>query len=269
MKRLLLHLEYNGQAYHGWQRNSEVITVQGQLEGALQALTGEALQTYGAGRTDTGVHALGQFAHFDVNTARLASWPLIKFWDGLNHYLRPQINVLGVAEVPADFHARFSAQSRRYRYLIMNRRTGHPHWYERAAFIGQPLDITAMQKACAAFPVGEADWSAFQSAECTSTTSMVNMRQMALAEASFFPDVPGFLFFDIEADHFLHHMVRTIVGTLIEVGQGKRQPESIPALFASGQRVDAGYTAPGYGLYLTHVRYPAIKVGEKIGDIFI
>lgn len=267
MKRLLLQLEYNGAAYYGWQRNSEVVTIQSALEDALFQLTGETLKTFAAGRTDAGVHALSQFAHVDVNTDKLCAWPLIKFWDGLNHFLRPLISVKGVGEVPADFHVRFSATSRRYRYLILNRRTIHPHWHERAALIRQPLDIARMQTALHLLPQGEADWAAFQSADCASSTSMVHVFEVSLAQTQPFSADAALLTLEIEADHFLQHMVRTLVGTLVEVGIGKREPDQMTELFKTGERVQAGYNVPGHGLYLTKVTYPAVALMDSVGNL--
>lgn len=251
MRRLKLLLEYDGTPFHGWQRIQEGPSVQAAVEEAIFQITAERTDLAAAGRTDKGVHALGQVAHFDTASDK----PLIKFLDGITHYCTPHIIVTRVEEVDTDFHARFNATARHYEYLIFNRRALRPTLHNRAAHVRTPLDTTAMQAAIANIPTGENDWSAYRSSECQSQTPMVNLHSLNLEEKE-----PHLLKLTIVADHFLHHMVRTLAGTLIETGQGKRSANNPADVLAGKNRTKAGPTAPAGGLSLTRVTYPPHRV---------
>lgn len=262
MRRLKLNIEYDGTPYSGWQRVNEAPSVQQEIETAWQDLTGEDVNLAAAGRTDKGVHALGQVAH--VDTAK--DWPLIRFLDGLNKKTSSNIFLTGVEEVTEDFHARFSATARKYRYLLWQRRQESPVWVNKAGLVRQPLDATAMQEALQYVPLGEADWSSFRSSECQSRTPMCYIHHLSLRQTE--PHEhgsPHLWVLEIEGNHFLHHMVRIIMGTLVEVGQGKRTPASVADTFAAKNRQAAGHTFSPSGLYLLHVTYPPYKVLDRAG----
>lgn len=246
-------LEYNGTPFHGWQRIQEGASIQALLEEALLKITREKVVLHAAGRTDKGVHALGQVIHFDTES----DLPLIKFLDGATHYCRPHVSVTRAEEVDEDFHARFSATARQYDYFIFNRRTARPPLTNRVAHVRKALDIHAMQTAISHIPIGEQDWSAYRSSECQSQTPIVNLHSLELKEVE-----QHLLKLTIKADHFLHHMVRTLAGTLIEVGTGKRPVDNPASVLAGKDRTKAGPNAPAGGLYLVEVSYPPHTVKE-------
>ncbi|MFZ2620300.1 MAG: tRNA pseudouridine(38-40) synthase TruA, partial [Alphaproteobacteria bacterium] len=222
MRRLKFTLEYDGTPYLGWQRVHAGASVQGEIEKALLHMTSETLTLAAAGRTDKGVHALAQVAHMDVQSAM----PLWKFLDGTNALIPNNIVISKVEEVTPNFHARFSATARRYRYLLYNRRQNTALWENRVGLVRAPLDIAAMQAALATLPLGEGDWSAFRSSTCTSSTPMCFIQNMSLRPWGEAHGAENMWVFEVEANHFLHHMVRTMVGTLVEVGLGQRSIES-------------------------------------------
>lgn len=244
MRKLKLTIEYDGTPFLGWQKQEHGASVQQTLEDAFFKMTGEKIETFASGRTDKGVHALGQVCHFDTES----DLPLIRFKDGLNHHMRPHVSVLNVEEVDDDFHARFSATMRSYRYTLFNRRENSPIWRHRAHLVRKPLDEKKMNAALKNFK-GEIDCNAFRSSECQSNVSMVNVKKTQVTRDG------QLIHFDITANHFLHNMIRILMGTLIEIGTGDRPVNSIDQLLKSLDRTEAGPTIKPDGLYFVSVDY--------------
>jgi tRNA pseudouridine38-40 synthase len=245
MKRFKLVIEYDGSTYHGWQRQKSDNTIQAEIEDALAVMTRQKVTVLGAGRTDAGVHALGQVAHFDCDT-RLS--PDI-FLRGLNSLLPDAIVIKSCEGVAPDFHARYHAKRKIYQYRILNRSVPtainrHYTWHIR-----RPLNLGAMCRA-AEFIVGTHDFKAF---EGTGSPRSSTVRRVYAAGID--TEEHPHLSFTIEADGFLRFMVRNIVGTLVNVGLGKFEPEDLPAIIDSGERQRAGATAPPHGLFLVAVDY--------------
>ena len=243
--RLAVGLEYDGTAYSGWQIQPHAPSVQATLNLAVSRVADEPVDCVGAGRTDTGVHAAVQVVHFDTRATRShREWVL-----GINSNLPDDVNVLWARSVPQDFHARYSAVERGYRYRILNRPVRSALERHRAWWVRQPLDDGAMRQAAAHF-IGEHDFSAFRAAACQSRTPMRNLTRLDIIRNV------QMVAIEVEANAFLHHMVRNIVGTLVRVGTGEASPEWIVELLASRDRKLAGMTAPAAGLSLVTVRYP-------------
>jgi tRNA pseudouridine38-40 synthase len=245
IRNIRLLLEYDGTRYHGWQRQADAATIQQTLEDALARLTGEAVAVIGSGRTDAGVHALGQVANF--RTA--GPLPLKAFHQGLNSLLPRDIAVLAATEAPPDFHARKSARAKTYEYRILNRPSPSPLYYHYGWWIAQPLDLAAMKEAATILP-GEHDFTAFRA----SGSDNHNPVRRVLA-AAWRPHPGGWLRFTITATGFLRGMVRSLVGTMVEVGRDKAPAARLAELLAGGARQLAGPTAPPQGLYLVEVFY--------------
>jgi tRNA pseudouridine38-40 synthase len=244
MPTLKLTIEYDGTDFAGWQLQPGCRTVQGEIEQALERVVGTPIRITGAGRTDAGVHARGQVASFQVERVL----PLSAYTRGLGALLPRDVSVVAAEVADDGFDARRSASGKRYVYQISNRALRSPllrrtHW----EIFGR-LDGEAMARACAHL-VGERDFACFRAANCPAKTTV---RRMDRAELRHDGDE---LVFTVEATAFLKQMVRAIVGTLVEVGQGKRDPDSIPALLASRDRTKAGMTAPAQGLTLDEVFY--------------
>ncbi len=248
MRRIKLTIEYNGQPYWGWQKLTEPDagpTVQGCIESAWYKLTEEQVNLSVAGRTDRGVHASAQVAHFDT----ASTLPLTKIMGGLNHHIHPNIIISRVAVVDNTFHARHSAGARSYTFHVYNRRVVPPWWHGRASVWRTGLNVELMNTAAQQL-VGEHDFSAFRSADCQSKVTMVDMQHI---EISYNDEL---ITMHIRANHFLHNMVRIIMGTLCEIGAGQRPVESLTELLQNGNRTQAGPTLPPDGLSLTNVSYP-------------
>jgi tRNA pseudouridine38-40 synthase len=240
-----LTIEYDGTHYFGWQRQAVGPTIQAEIERALALMTGAAVTLIGAGRTDAGVHALGQVANFRCST-RLEPGPILK---GLNSLLPPDIAIRECLIVPESFHARFDAKTKIYRYRILNGETRSAIERNYAWYIYNPLDIAAMRQA-AGFLVGRYDFKAFES---TGSPRAHTVR--TLLRADWTGESGGSLVFQVEADGFLRCMVRNIVGTLVAVGKGKLSPGDVGTILDSRDRKRAGATAPGRGLFLVEVNY--------------
>lgn len=246
MKRnFKLTLEYDGSQYHGWQRQQGVLTIQEVLESRLAVIFGQPIGTRASGRTDAGVHARGQVVNFYARTL-LEPWEILR---GLNSLLPSDIAVLRAEEVADAFHARFSALSKTYEYRILNR--PEPSALERhfAWHIRRPLERPAMAE-CLAGVLGRHDFSAFMAAGSSVTSTEREIYQAVLE----LPD-EDHLIFRFEANGFLRHMVRNLVGTLVEVGKGRFNRTAFQSILASGDRRLAGMTAPARGLYLVSVRH--------------
>ncbi len=242
--RFALGIEYDGSAFHGWQKQPAGDTVQDVLEAALTQIAGEPVGVVCAGRTDAGVHATGQVVHFDSEAER----PLTAWVRGVNTFLPPSVAVRWAQPVSSDFHARFSATGRCYRYLLINRPQRTGVWHGRAGWCHQPLEVAAMQEAANQL-LGEHDFSAFRAADCQAKSPRKTMRRAEVRR------VGDLVVFDFEAGAFLHHMVRNLVGSLVYIGQGKHPPAWMSDLLAMKDRRLAAPTFSAAGLYLRDVNY--------------
>lgn len=245
MPRIALAVEYDGVSYHGWQRQPEVDSVQARLEAALSCVADTPIDIVCAGRTDRGVHATYQVIHFETPVQRPdRAWLL-----GGTFFLPSDITLLWAKTVSDDFHARFSATARSYRYVILNRDTRPALHRGRVTWHRAELDAASMQAAAQCL-LGEHDFSSFRARDCQSHTPVRTLESLRVQRQG------DYLYLDITANAFLHHMVRNIVGTLLPVGEGRAAPESVREILAARQRAAAGVTAPADGLYLVNVRYP-------------
>ncbi|AGC67319.1 tRNA pseudouridine synthase A [Thermoclostridium stercorarium subsp. stercorarium DSM 8532] len=243
-KRIKLVIEYDGSFFHGWQVQNNQLSVQGEIEKAIFKITGEKVSVTGSGRTDAGVHAFGQVAHFDTQS-RI---PAEKFAVVLNTVLPPSIAVISSKEVSPDFHARFSAIKKTYKYKVLNRPMRSPIMDKRAWHVPWPLDIESMNRAAAYF-IGRHDFTAF----CASGHNVKNfVREIYVSE---WTEEEGCFVYTVTGNGFLYNMVRIMTGTMVEVGLNKRSAENIPELLEKKNRRLAGITAPPYGLYLWEVFY--------------
>ena len=244
-RNLKLLLEYDGTAYSGWQRQANGLSIQQVLEEAIGRIAGQGVQVVGSGRTDAGVHALGQVAHCRLHS-RISVRNLLL---GINSLLPPDIALLALEEAPLTFHARFDTQRKSYIYRICNRPVRPALERHRTWFVWTPLDLTAMRDAAQVF-LGEHDFTSFCS---THTGSRDRVRTVYSLTVEQNPE--GMILIFLEANGFLRYMVRTIVGALVEVGQGKASPAGIAAILAAKDRRLAGLTVPPHGLYLKDVTY--------------
>lgn len=245
MARIALAVEYDGSEYHGWQRQPEVDTVEARLEAALSRVANAPIELVCAGRTDRGVHASYQVVHFDSLADRAEhAWLL-----GGTFFLPPDITLLWAKTVPEDFHARFSATARSYRYVLLNRKTRSALHRGRATWFRGELDAEAMHQA-GQYLLGKHDFSSFRAQGCQSFSPVRTIEAISVRRCG------DYLYLDITANAFLQHMVRNIVGTLLPIGAGERPPESIADVLAKRARGAAGITAPADGLYMVNVRYP-------------
>ena len=244
-KTFKIIVEYDGTEFHGWQRQKTDPTIQGAIEAALKTMTGESISVAGSGRTDAGVHALGQVASFSCNT-RLSQRDLAS---GLNALLPDSIVVLRCCQTDDSFHARFSAKAKTYHYRIVNRRLPPAIGRQYAWHVAKRLDRQSMRAALRQL-AGRHDFSAFEAAGSPRAHATRTVVRAELKETE-----PEELVVVIEADGFLRHMVRNIVGTLVAVGLGRIQPEEIQTILMSKDRSRAGVTAPPQGLFLVSVTY--------------
>jgi len=243
--RYAMGVEYVGTNFSGWQKQPDQRCVQSELEKILGSIANEEINTICAGRTDTGVHALGQVVHFDTSAQRdQRNWLL-----GSNTLLPNDISIAWVKQVDAEFHARFGANARSYRYIISNRFARSAVYDKRALWIYKPLDHEAMHIAAQAL-VGEHDFSSLRGADCQSNTPFRNVHNISVKRND------NWIFVDVTANAFLHHMVRNIVGSLLAVGEGKKPTQWIAEMLAEKDRSAAGVTAAACGLYFMHVFYP-------------
>lgn len=255
MKTIRLILAYDGTNYHGWQIQPNSISIQETIEKKISLITGETVNVLSAGRTDAGVHALGQVASFRTGSRHSAD----VFCRALNATLPDDIRVLSAEEAPDAFHPRFDAKSKIYTYLIANDADISPFAVRYAAKITIQLDTNAMH-AAAQHLLGRQDFSSFQASGCAAKTTVRTITECsveALEGVGFLGlSIQGrFIRISIQADAFLRHMVRNIAGTLIEVGNGKRKADAVPGLLQKRDRSAAGPTAPACGLFLNRVFY--------------
>jgi tRNA pseudouridine38-40 synthase len=244
LRNLRALIAYDGTPFGGWERQANALGIQEVLEEAVFTIAREQVSVHGSGRTDAGVHALGQVANFHLRSTIHPE----KLRLGLNAVLPPEIAVLELAEAPFDFHARKSARSKRYRYTILNDPTRRPTLRHVAFHVPRPLDLDAMAWATAQLP-GTHDFSAFAK-EADLRRSCVRTILEACVRAE-----PPLVLFEIEGTGFLYNMVRILAGTLIEVGLGRRPASTVEDLLRGGRRALAGWTAPPGGLCLLAVRY--------------
>jgi tRNA pseudouridine38-40 synthase len=244
-KNIKITVEYDGTNYHGWQRQRDDATIQGEIEKALLTMTGKKISLTAAGRTDAGVHAFGQVANFRCDK----DWEPEVFRKGLNGLLPDDIVIRECQEVGASFHARYDVKSKIYHYRILNRPVPAAISRYFSWFIAKPLDVAGMRSAIA-FMLGQQDFKAFEGSGSPRTHTV---RHVMAAELK--TEAGGQIVFGIEADGFLRFMVRNIVGTLVAIGLCKLSPEDFRRILNSRDRRNAGVTAPAHGLMLMEVKY--------------
>lgn len=243
--KIALGVEYCGQHYHGWQKQPDALNVQGHVELALSNVADDLVEIVCAGRTDTGVHGLGQVVHFKSTVMRTnRAWVL-----GANTHLPNDIRITWAKQMPEDFHARFSAIARRYTYVLQNAWVKPGVFHGHQAWHCKPLVLASMQKA-AAYLLGEHDFTSFRGIACQAKSPIRHIQRFDLQQKG------DFFLFTVKANAFLYHMVRNLVGTLLKVGEGQKSPEWVRAVLAEKDRRAAGITAPSAGLYFCQAYYP-------------
>lgn len=245
--RYKITVEYDGTNLLGWQKQEEGASAQYFLEEAIKGFSHQNINIYGAGRTDAGVHALGQVAHFDLGT-KMDLFHLREAFNARLRILSAPVSVVEVEEVSADFHARFSAKGRGYIYRLLNRRAPTVLLKDRVWVVGYPLNVDKM-RAGAKYLLGHHDFSSFRGAGCQALSPEKTLDKLDIITNGAEID------FVVEARSFLYHQVRNMVGTLKEVGDGKLQPEDVKTILEKKNRACAGVTAPACGLYLSKVMY--------------
>lgn len=246
MRNIRLTVEYDGTNYHGWQSQagSGSATIQATIEEALRELTAETVRLHSSGRTDAGVHALGHVANFLTQSAI----PAPAWAPALNHILPSDIRIVSSDEVPLAFHSRYSARGKIYKYLILARTAPSALFGRYAWHIDRRLVVSRMKRAAAAL-VGRHDFSAFRSSACAARTTARTLRSLTILKRGDFIEIR------LEADAFLMHMARNIVGSLVEAGLGRVTEQDMKKILRSRDRTRAGRTAPARGLYLERVLY--------------
>lgn len=244
--RIALGIEYEGGSFCGWQTQAAGCAVQDRLQAALAQIAGTPVATICAGRTDAGVHALAQVVHFDCDTER----PLSAWVRGVNALLPPSLAVTWAQPVREDFHARFSASARHYRYVLLNHPVRPAADHGRVGWFHAPLDLARM-RAAAALLIGEHDFSAFRSSQCQAKSPVRTLMQLEINRRG------PYLLFDFCANGFLHHMVRNIAGSLVYVGKGRQEAAWLGELLVLRDRKFAAPTFDAAGLYLSAVDYDA------------
>jgi len=243
--RVALNVEYDGTDFCGWQSQKDCRSVQQEVELAISTVADQSVDVVCAGRTDAGVHATGQVIHFDSDAVRSErNWVL-----GCNANLPRDISISWAKAVTDDFHARFSATARSYRYVILNRMTRSAIYRNRVSWHHQSLDEKRMSQAATSF-LGEHDFTSFRAIACQANHAVRTMHEISVKRQG------DFIILDVKANAFLHHMVRNIAGTLIAIGEGIQKPGWVEELLELKDRAQAGITAPSHGLYLANVEYP-------------
>lgn len=244
MRNIKIEIEYNGKGFHGWQRLPRLKTVQGEIEKTLTEITGENIKIIGSGRTDAGVHALGQVANFRTN----CNIPLNILLEILNLKLDSKIKIKNIEEVSNKFHSRYSLKAKTYRYVINNNSNISPIFNEYEYFVNKKLNIYLMRKA-ASFLIGTHDFKAFKTPQMIKKNTIRTIYDIKI----YYSD--SRIFIEITGNGFLYNMVRIIAGTLIDVGLGKIKVSQIPLILDSKNRELSGETLPANALYLLKVRY--------------
>ena len=244
MRNIKLTIEYDGKDFNGWQKQPTKLNIQGTIEQAIKQITGEDIELNASGRTDAGVHALGQVANFKTNS----KIPIEKFAIAINSKLKRSIVIKRAEEVDERFHSRLSCKRKTYRYIINNSQEGTAIYRNLETHIPQKLDVEKMQKAVKYFE-GEHDFKAFKASGTSSKSSVRTIYKANVYQES------EKIFIELTGNGFLYNMVRIIAGTLVDVGLGKIEPEEIPKIIQEGKRENAGKTLPPNGLYLVKVMY--------------
>lgn len=244
--KIAIGIEYHGAYFQGWQSQPNAAGVQDAIERAVEQVGGEKVRLHAAGRTDSGVHALMQVAHFETSAVR----PLSAWVRGTNAHLPPWVRILWATEVEADFHARFSARARSYQYVLQNHAVAPASQHGRVGWYHRPLDINRMQQAMPCL-IGEHNFSAFRASECQASTPIRTMHKADLRQQG------RYIVFSFKANAFLQHQIRNMVGALVYVGQGKLSPTAFADLLQHQDRRLAPPTFMPDGLYFTGVEYDA------------
>ena len=244
MRNIKLTIEYDGKDFNGWQKQPNKLNIQGTIEQAIKNITGEEVELNASGRTDAGVHALGQVANFKTNS----QIPIEKFAIAINSRLKKSIIIINAEEVDERFHSRLTCKRKTYRYIINNSIEGSAIYRNLETHIPQKLDINKMEKALKYFE-GEHDFKAFKASGTSSKNSVRTIYKTNIYKEN------NRIYIELTGNGFLYNMVRIIVGTLVEVGLGKIEPEKIQDIIKSKKRENAGKTLPPNGLYLVNVEY--------------
>ena len=244
MRNIKLTIEYDGKKFNGWQKQPDKLNIQGEIEKAIQEITGEEVDLIGSGRTDAGVHAFAQVANFKTNS----NLPIDKFAIAINSKLKKSIVIKEAEEVDERFHSRYNAKQKTYAYLINNTKHGSAIYRDLECHIPMNLNTDEMKKAAKYFE-GEHDFKAFKASGTSSKSSVRTIYKADVQEGE------GKIKIELTGNGFLYNMVRIISGTLVDVGLGKIKSEDIPDIIESGDRSKAGKTLPAHGLYLLNVKY--------------
>ena len=245
MRNIKLTIEYDGKEFNGWQKQPDKLNIQGNIENAIKQITGEEIELNASGRTDAGVHALGQVANFKTNSIL----PIEKFPIAINSNLKKSIRIVKAEEVEENFHSRLSCKKKTYRYVINNSNTASAIYRNLETHIPQKLNIEKMKEAVKYFE-GEHDFRAFKASGTSSKTSV-----RTIYKAEVLAKENNRIFIELTGNGFLYNMVRIISGTLVEVGLGNIEPNQIIKIIEEGKREDAGKTLPPNGLFLINVDY--------------
>ena len=244
MRNIKLTIEYDGKDFDGWQKQPNKLNIQGEIERAIEELTGEKVELIASGRTDAGVHALGQVANFKTSS----NFPTEKFPIAINSKLKKSIRIKEAEEVDERFHSRYNCKKKTYRYIINNSKQGTAIYRSLEYFMPVKLDVEAMKKAIKYFE-GEHDFKAFKASGTSSKSSVRKIYKTKITEQN------ERIIVELTGNGFLYNMVRIIVGTLVDVGMGKIKPEEVEDIINSGDRKRAGKTLPAHALYLVQVKY--------------
>lgn len=244
MRNIKLTIEYEGKEYNGWQKQPNKLNIQGEIERAIEAITGEKVELYASGRTDAGVHALGQVANFKTES-KIA---IEKIAIAINSQVKNSIRIIDAQEVDENFHSRYNCKQKTYRYIINNSSYGSAVYRNLEYHMPVKLDFEKMQKAIGYFE-GEHDFKAFKSSGTSSKSSVRTIYKAIMKKEG------GRIIIELTGNGFLYNMVRIISGTLVDVGLGKIEPDDIPKIIEEKDRNKAGKTLPPQGLYLVEVKY--------------
>jgi len=245
MRNIKLTIEYDGKDFNGWQKQPNKLNIQGTIERAIEEITGEQIELNASGRTDAGVHSLGQVANFKTNS----SIPIEKIPIAINTKIKKSIRIIDAEEVDERFHSRLACKRKTYRYIINNNITASAIYRNLETHIPQKMDVDKMKQAIKYFE-GEHDFRAFKASGTSSKSSV-----RTIYKAEIYEQEDNRLWIELTGNGFLYNMVRIIVGTLVEVGLGKFEPNEIPKIIEDGKRENAGKTMPPNGLYLVKVEY--------------
>ena len=252
MRNIKLLIEYDGKDFNGWQKQPTKLNIQGEIERAIEQITGEEVELIASGRTDAGVHSLGQVANFKTNS----SLPIEKFAVAINSKLKKSIRIQSAEEVEERFHSRYNCKQKTYRYIINNTEHGSAIYRYLEYHVPIKLDVKEMKRAIKHFE-GEHDFKGFKASGTSSKSSVREIYKTKIEEEN------GRIIIELTGSGFLYNMVRIIAGTLVDVGLGKIKADEIPDIIESKDRTRAGKTLPPYGLYLLKVEYWAIYDGSQ------